>query len=56
MLWLAMCPAALIHALRNYQGTSDGEMEEWLAFQMMALSFPSSLIVAAGLFLTGAVA
>jgi hypothetical protein len=55
ILWLAICLTALVHAYREYQGTSDWKMEEGLAFQMMVLTFPSSLLVAAGLTLTGAI-
>ena len=52
--WLAICVVALVDALRGYQGISDWKMEEGLAFQMIVLSFPSSLLVATGLTLTGA--
>jgi hypothetical protein len=55
ILWLAICLTALVNAYRDYQGTSDWKMEEGLAFQMMVLSFPSSLLVATALTLTGAI-
>ena len=53
--WLAICVMALVNAHKGYQGTSDWEMEEGLAFQMMVLSFPSSFLVAIGLALMGAI-
>jgi hypothetical protein len=52
--WVAICIIALVNAHKGYRGTSDWQMEEGLAFQMLVLSFPSSLVVAAGLALTGA--
>ncbi len=48
LAWLAVCLTVLIGALKAYQGKSDWEMEEGLAFQMAVLSFPASLVVAAG--------
>jgi hypothetical protein len=54
LAWLAVCLTALIGALRAYQGSSDCKMEEGLAFEMMVLSFPASLVVAVGLVLMGA--
>jgi hypothetical protein len=53
--WLAICIVALVNAHKGYQGISDWKTEEELAFQMIVLSFPSSLLVAAGLTLTGAI-
>jgi hypothetical protein len=55
IVWLAICFTALVYAHRGYQGISDWKMEEGLAFEMMVLSFPSSVLVAAGLALAGAV-
>ena len=52
--WVAICIIALVNAHKGYRGTSDWQMEEWLAFQMLVLSFPSSFVVAVGLALTGA--
>jgi hypothetical protein len=46
---------ALVNAHKGYKGSSDWQMEEGLAFQMMVLSFPSSFLVAVGLALTGAI-
>ena len=42
MIWLAMCLIALVYAYKGYQGSSDWKLEEGLAFEMMALSFPAS--------------
>ena len=53
--WLAICVMALVYAHHAYLGSSDWEMEEGLALQMMVLSFPSSFLVAVGLALTGAI-
>ena len=53
--WVAICIIALVNARKDYRGTSDWQMEEGLAFQMMFLSFPSSFVVAVGLALTGAI-
>jgi hypothetical protein len=53
--WLAICVVALVNAYRGYQGISDWKMEEELAFKMIVLSFPSALLLAAGLALTGAI-
>ena len=54
IIWVAVCVMALANAHQGYQGTSDWQMEEGLAFQLMVLSFPSSFLVAVGLALTGA--
>ena len=53
--WLAICVTVLVGAHKGYQGTSDWQMEEGLAFQIMVLSFPSSFLVAVGLALAGAI-
>jgi hypothetical protein len=53
--WLALCLTALIYAYKGYQGSSDWKLEEGLAFEMMALSFPASLLAVAALVLVGAV-
>jgi hypothetical protein len=53
--WLAVCVVALVNAYRGYQGITDWKVEEELAFKMIVLSFPSSLLLAAGLALTGAI-
>jgi hypothetical protein len=53
--WLVICVVAFVNAYRGYQGISDWKMEEELAFQMIVLSFPSSLLLAPGLALTGAI-
>jgi hypothetical protein len=52
--WVATCILVLVNAHKGYRGTSDWQMEEGLAFQMLVLSFPSSFVVAVGLTLTGA--
>jgi hypothetical protein len=52
--WVAICIVALVNAHEGYRGTSDWQMEEGLAFQMLGLSFPSSFVVYVGLVLTGA--
>jgi hypothetical protein len=52
--WVAICIIALVNAHKGYRGTSDWQMDEGLAFQMLVLSFPSSFAVAVGLALTGA--
>jgi len=54
MVWVAICLTALIYAHTGYQGGSDWKMEEGLAFEMMALAFPASILVALGLTLAGA--
>jgi len=53
-MWLAICVTALVYAYKGYQGFSDWKLEEGLAFEMMALSFPASIIVVAALILAGA--
>ena len=53
--WVGICVIALVNAPKGYRGTSDWQIEEGLAFQMMVLSFPSSIVVAVELVLTGAV-
>ena len=52
--WVASCIIALVNAHKGYRSTSDWQMEEGLALQMLVLSFPSSLVVAVGLALIGA--
>ena len=52
--WVATCIVILVTARKGYRGTSDWQMEEGLAFQMLVLAFPSSFVVAVGLTLTGA--
>jgi hypothetical protein len=53
--WVAICVIALVNALKGYRGTSDWQMEEGLAFQMLVLSFPASFVVVIGVVLTGAI-
>ena len=53
-IWLAMCLTALVYACKGYQGSSDWKLEEGLAFEMMAVSFPASFLVVAALVLVGA--
>jgi hypothetical protein len=53
--WVAICIIALVNAHKGYRGTSDWQMEEGLAFEMLFFSFPSSFVVAVGLALTGAI-
>ena len=53
--WVTICIIAFVHAHKGYRGTSDWQMEEGLAFEMLVLSFPSSLVVTVGLVLTGAI-
>ena len=53
-IWLAMCLTALVYAYKGYQGSSDWKLEEGLAFEMMAVSFPASFLVVAALVLVGA--
>jgi len=43
----------MIDAHRSYQGDSDWKTEEYLAFDMMLLSFPASYLVVAGLIAAG---
>ena len=52
--WVTICVIALVNAHEGYRGTSDPQMEEGLALQMLVLSFPLSFVVAVGLVLTGA--
>jgi hypothetical protein len=54
-VWLSACVAALVYAHLGYQGSSDWRLEEGLAFEMMILAFPASLVVVAGLVLIGGV-
>jgi hypothetical protein len=54
LAWLAICLMALLESHRAYQGNSDWKTEEYLALEMMVLSFPASFLVAAGLILAGA--
>lgn len=54
IVWIAICLLALVEANQGYRGTSDWQVEEGLAFEMMVLSFPSSFLVAIGLASTGA--
>jgi len=53
MVWLTTCVVALLFAHRGYQGSSDWKLEEALAFEMVVLSFPSSLLVVAVVILVG---
>jgi hypothetical protein len=53
VLWLAICLASLIGAYKAYRGVSDWQVEEDLGLEMMALSFPASFVVVAGLILAG---
>ena len=55
IVWVAICLLALIEAHQGYRGASDWQVEEGLAFEMMALSFPSCFAVAIGLASTGAI-
>ena len=55
IIWVAICVLALIEARQGYRGASDWQMDEGLAFEMMVLSFPSSVLVAIGLASTGAI-
>ena len=52
---VAICLLALIEADNGYLGTSGWRVEEGLAFQMIVLSFPSSVAVAIALASTGAI-
>jgi hypothetical protein len=54
VIWLAMCLTALVYAYKGYHGYSDWKLEEGLAFEMMALSFPASFLIIATLVLAGA--
>jgi hypothetical protein len=51
--WTVACLAALIDALRGYQGGADWKMEENLGFEMIVLGFPGSLVVAVCLAFVG---
>jgi len=52
LVWLAICVVALVFAFKGYDGSSDWRVEEGLAFEMIVLSFPASLLVLfAGMFL-----
>ena len=51
--WLAICIAVLMAALRGYRGNSDWQVEEGLFAEMIALGFPSSLLVMGGLMVAG---
>jgi hypothetical protein len=53
--WVAICVIALVNAHKGYRGISDWQMEEGLAFEMLVLSFPASLVVAVVLALMGAI-
>jgi hypothetical protein len=54
MIWLATCLIVLAYAYKGYHGPSDWKLEEGLAFEMIALSFPASLLIVAALVLAGA--
>lgn len=54
LAWLAICLTALIASHRAYHANSDWKTEEYLALEMMVLSFPASFLVVAGLILAGA--
>ena len=54
VIWLALCITAFAHAYRDYQGSSDWELEEGLALEMMILSFPASLAVMVAVMALGA--
>jgi hypothetical protein len=54
VMWLAICVTALVSAYKGYQGSSDWKLEEGLAFEMLALSFPASFLVVIALILAGA--
>jgi hypothetical protein len=54
LVWLVICLTVLIDAHRAYQGNFDWKTEEYLAFEMVFLSFPASLLVVGGLTLAGA--
>src|ERR1700692_1451401 len=53
LAWFVICLTILIDAHRAYQGNSDWKTEEYLAFEMMVLSFPASYLVVAGLIVAG---
>jgi hypothetical protein len=53
--WLAICLSFLIKSQRAYRGGSDWKTEEYLAFEMMVLTFPASYLVAGLLILTGGI-
>jgi hypothetical protein len=53
LIWLATYLTALAFAYNGYQGPSDWKLEEGLAFEMMALSFPSSFLVVVAVILVG---
>ena len=43
-IWAGVCIAALIEAYNGYSGVSDWRIEEGLAFEMMVLTFPASIV------------
>lgn len=51
--WLTVCVTALVTALHGYQGKSDWREEEGLAFAMIVLGFPASLLIVFALTFTG---
>ena len=51
--WLAICLTILVNSQKGYRGRSDWKAEEYLAFEMMGLSFPASYLVVGGLILAG---
>lgn len=53
VVWVTTCVAALVFALRGYDGHSDWRVEEGLALEMMVLAFPASFLVAFVLMLVG---
>lgn len=55
MVWLGLCLIVLIEAYRGYWGSSDWHVEEGLAFEMMLLSFPASIILVFAFVATGMV-
>jgi hypothetical protein len=53
IVWIAICLVALIEANHGYRGPSEWQVEEGLAFEMILLSFPASLVVVMGLIFSG---
>jgi hypothetical protein len=53
LAWFGVCVAALAAAHTGYEGAADWKMEEALGFEMMVLTFPSSMLVVIGFMLVG---
>jgi hypothetical protein len=47
--WLALCGAVLTLTLAKFDGRPNSDIEEFLIFSMLALSFPAGVVFAAAI-------